>query len=50
MHFERRNAFQNAQNFIFCQKKVIKKKYVSLPYLKFSDPFTQNTLIFLFGL
>ena len=38
MHFERQNAFQNAQNYIFFfQKKKIKQKYVCLPYLKFSD-------------
>ena len=31
------------------QKKNI-KKYVCLPYLKFSEPVTRNTLICLFGL
>ena len=35
---------------IFFQKKSIKKKYVYLPYLKFSDPLPETHFIFLFGL
>ena len=48
MHFERRNAFQNALNYIFSEIKIIKK--LSLPTLpKIIRPVTQNTLIFVFG-
>ena len=36
MHFERRNAFQNAYDYIFPEKKI-EKKYVCLPYLTFSE-------------
>ena len=35
--------------YFFFQKKIIKKKYVCLPYLKFSDSLPE-THIFLFGL
>ena len=45
MHFERLKAFQNALNYFFSRKNIIKKKYVCQPYLKLSDPH-----IFLFGL
>ena len=45
MHFERRNAFQNAYNYITLFPE---KKCPILP--KILDPITQNTLIFLFGL
>ena len=44
MHFERRNAFKNANNYIFLQKK----NNPTLP--KIFRPVTRNTLIFLFGL
>ena len=44
MHFERQNAFQNAENYIFCQKKNDQKRYVCLPYLKFSDPLPETHL------
>ena len=37
MHFERRNAFQNAYNYIFPEKKIIKKNMCAYPNLKFSD-------------
>ena len=43
MYFERRNAFQNAHNYIFIQKKML---YVCLPYLIFSDPFPETHLFF----
>ena len=39
MHFERRNAFENATNYIFFQKKNM-----CLPYLKFSDPLPETHL------
>ena len=49
MRFERRNAFQNALNYIFSRKKILKKIFVpTLP--KIFRPVTQNTFIFLFGL
>ena len=44
MHFERRNAFQNASNYIFFQKKIYMPIY-TLP--KIFRPVTQNTLIFI---
>ena len=48
MHFERHFAFQNAYNYIFFQKKkIIKKKYVCLPYLKFADPLPETHLFYL---
>ena len=56
MHFERRNAFQNAKNdfiFFFPRKKNNKKRYVCLPgptVPKIYRPITWNTLIFVFGL
>ena len=46
MHFEWQNAFQNAYNYIFPEKKL-KKKYVRLPYLKFSDPLPETHLFFI---
>ena len=50
MHFERRNAFQNAKKLYFFQnKKIIKKIYDCVPTLpKVFRPVTQNTFIFLF--
>ena len=47
MHFERRNASQNAYNYTFLQKKKIEKKYVCLPDLKFSDPLPETHLFFI---
>ena len=44
MHFERHFAFQNANNYIFPEKKIIKKKYVCLPYLKCPDPLPETHL------
>ena len=45
MHFERQNAFQNAQNYIlFPEKKTIKKNVCAYPYLKIFRPVTRNTL------
>ena len=41
MHFERRNAFQNAKNYIFSRKK-----YVCLPYQQFSDPLPERHIYF----
>ena len=46
MHFERRNDFQNAWNYIFSQKKKKLKKYMCLPYLKLSDPLIPETHFF----
>ena len=45
MHFERRNAFQNVLNYIYFQKKIIKKntRVPTLP--KIFRPITPNTLI-----
>ena len=43
MHFERQNAFQNAQNSCFFQIFFF-KKCVCLPYLKFSDPLSEKNL------
>ena len=34
----------------FLKKKIIKKKYLCLPYLKFSDPLPDTHLFFLFSL
>ena len=49
MHFERRNAFQNAYDYIFFQKKIIKQ--ICVPTLaKIFRPVTRKTLIVLFGL
>ena len=48
MHFERGNAFQNAENYIFLGKNK-KKRYLCLPYLKVSDLLPKHTY-FLFGL
>ena len=45
-HFERRNAFQNANNYIFSQEKNNLKIYVCLPYLKLSDPLSETHLFF----
>ena len=42
MHFERQNAFQNAFKKIFFRGK----KYVCLPYLKFSDLLPETHLFF----
>ena len=51
MHFERRNAFQNALNYIFYQEKIIiKKNYVCLPYLKLSDLLPETYLFFYLAL
>ena len=47
MHFERHVPFQNA--YFFSRRKIIKKKQMGLPYLKFSDPLPE-TLILLFCL
>ena len=46
MHFERGNAFQNAQNYIFFRQKKNIKRYVCLPYLKFSDSLPETLLFF----
>ena len=44
MHFERGNAFQNAENYIFLGKN---KKKIFVPTLpKRFRPVTRNTLIF----
>ena len=40
MHFERPNAQKNPE------KRKVKKKYVCLPYLKFSDPLPETHLFF----
>ena len=46
MHFKRRNAFQNAENYIFFQK-INNLKNVCLPTLpKVLRPVTRNTLFF----
>ena len=45
MHFERRNAFQNALSYFFSEKN---KCMPTLP--KIFRPVTRNTLILLFGL
>ena len=45
MHFERRNAFQNAYNYInFSRKKIC---VPTLPYLKFSDPLPETQFFFI---
>ena len=45
MHCERRNDFQTAYYYIFSRKKI-KKRYVCLLYLTFSDPLPETHLLF----
>ena len=48
IHFERHFAFQMYKIIFFSRnKKIIKKKYVCLPYLKFSDPLPKTLIFFI---
>ena len=48
IHFERQNCLSKCVQLYLSRKKIIKKMYVCLPYLKVSDPLPE-TLLFLLG-
>ena len=43
-------TFKMHKIIFFPEKKIIKKKYVYLPYLKFLDPLPQTHIFYFFGL